>query len=521
MSEPYDTVVVGAGHNGLTAAAVLAKSGQRVLVVERRSVAGGMSASEEFFPGYRTAGLQHDTTGVRRHIVEELDLDRHGLRFAPAPPDVFVPQPGGLGFVLHHDPEEAAGEILRYSEKDAEAYRSFREFLSSIRGPIESLLNEPLPVDPTTPGSADRIALLKRVWSLRRLGENRLMELLRIVPMSVRDWLEDWFEGELLKAALAAPALHGTMSGPRSPASAANLLLRECVARGSVVGGPAVLSAALLRAATGYGVEIRTEAEVERIRVRDGRVEGMRLTEGEDIDARCVATSCDPRHALLDLLPGGVLGYRLAHRIRHYRGQGTTAAVHLALDRPPEMEARPGERFGHIRIGAKLEDLERAFDPVKYGEIPDSPILDIHIPTNEDPSLAPSGHAVASILVHFVPYRLKGGWDDGVRERLTEIVLNRLESFTPALRASVIGLKTLTPADLKGRYGLVEGHIHHGEHALDQRLVRPVPECYRYHAPIAGLVLCGSGSHPGGGITCAPGYLAAKEIIRRAGGRRA
>jgi phytoene dehydrogenase-like protein len=511
-----DVIVIGSGTNGLTAAALLAKAGRKVLVLERRGVTGGLAASEEFHPGYRTAGVLHDTSGVHPGVVDALRLTEHGLDLAPEPAPVLgllSGRGGSPGLCLHHDPATAAEFLRPHAAADAEAYRAFRSFVDAV-GPIVRRFRDTVPPDPAALAARDARHLLSLGLSLRRLGKTTMMEVLRIAPMCVADWLNEQFESNLLKVTLAGPALASTFAGPWSPGTAANLLIRESTARCSVRGGSAALAAALERAAGAFGATVRRGAAVERILVSEGRVTGVRLSGGEEISAPRVAASCDPRHVLLDLVPHREVPFGLEHGVRHFRGRGVTARVSLAVNGPLRFASGPEPAVPHFRIGGPdFDAMERTFDPVKYGEMGTSFTLDGFIPTIEDPSLAPEGHSVVTVLAASVPYGLKGGWTDEARARVGDGVVAALAVHAPDLPSRIVGREVLAPPDLEARYGAVGGHLHHGDHALDQLLVRPVPECARYRTPIEGLYLCGGGSHPGGGVTCAPGSLAAGVIL--------
>lgn len=514
MSKPvrYDAVVIGAGHNGLTCAATLAASGRKILVVERRDIIGGLCAGELFHPGYSHTGLHHDTTGLRLKMVEDLQLGKHGLSIAASFPDVYAPQENGSGLLLAYDPKAAAAEISRHSTDDAERYVEFRAFIARIRKIVEPLLNE-VPVNIFNPGPRDLLGLIPHAIATRRLGKHEMLDLLRIPPMCVADWLREYFSSELLNSTLASPAISGGWCGPWSPGTAASLLLYECTKTRGVKGGASALIDALTRAATASGVEIRTGAEVKEINLASGAVTGVTLADGEQIAATMVIASCDPKVTFLDCLPPHALTHKFEKHIEHYRMRGTTAKVHLALSAPLKFAGRPDANAEYIRTGEHLDDLERAFDPVKYRQLPQRPMLEIYVPTVARPDLAPEGHSVASIMVHFVTHGLEGGWTDERREELGDIVVAELERFAPSVRESIVAREVLTPADIEQRYGVHGGHILHGEHGLDQLLTRPAPECARYLAPQNGLYLCGGGSHPGGGVSCAPGYLAAKMIL--------
>ena len=504
MSRSWDSVVLGAGKSGLTAACLLARAGKRVLVLERRDVIGGTSSSDEFHPGYRTAGVLHDTRGVRRSLVAALELESCGLRLAPEPPPVYAPCGEGGGILLHHDPGKAVSEIKRFSARDAERYAAYRAFLRRIEGPVRRFLEEP-PPRLFEPSLGDAIPLLRQAWGLRRLGQATMLEVLRVAPMCVADWLGEWFETPFLKAALAMPAIESTFAGPWSPGTAANLLLYECGAQGHVVGGPSALARALEHAARQRGVEIRLGSTIQEILVAEGRVTGVRLAGGEEIAASGIMASCDPRHTFLDLVSSRHLTHRFEERVRSYRGCGLTAVMRLALDGPLEFRGREKEPIPRARIGEDLDALERAFDPAKYDALPDTPSLDVYVPSLEDPSLAPPGHHVVTIHARCVPYRLAEGWMPDGRIEVERRILGTLFRHAPSAEARIVGAEFLSPVDLEAQYGLVQGHLHHGDHALDQLLVRPTPECMHSRTPVGGLLLCGGGVHPGTGIVDGPG----------------
>lgn len=512
MSPPRDVIVIGAGANGLAAATLLARAGRRVLVLERRGTPGGLAAGGEFHPGFRSPGLLHDSTRVGAAVVKELGLERHGLRMRPSRPSVLALGDGGGGLRIEGDPEKAAREISALSARDAVRWPEFHAFIGRIRGVIASFLTSQ-PLDIVDVESAGPIDLVRRALKVRGLGRKDMLELLRLPPMSVSDWLGEWFESDLLKAAVALDAVAGNWMGPRSPGSNANLLIREALAGPGVEGNGPALVESLVRAAQAEGAEIRTSAPVTRILADAGGARGVELEGGEEIRSACVAASCDPRRVFIDLLPPGVVGTRLAQRIGAFRMRGTTGQVLLALDGVPAYASREGERVEYARTGARLDDIERAFDPIKYRRVPAEPVLEIHVPAGSPPPPARPGGAVMSILVHFLPLEPDGGWTDEARGRLGDAVVDRVEALAPGTRSMILDRKVLAPPDIEAEYGVTGGHIHHGENGLDQILVRPVPECQRYATPLEGLFLCGMGSHPGGGLTCLPGTLAARAIL--------
>jgi phytoene dehydrogenase-like protein len=510
-SNRYDVIIIGAGHNGLTAAALLAKGGRKVLVLERRSSIGGLAVGEEFHAGYQTDGVLHDSGQIRARIVKSLALKSHGLEIHPGRPSFLALDPEDRGMLLGSKERRTAKEINSYSPDDAGQYRQYRKFIKHVAGVVNRIFDEPPPAIDSFDGRS-LWDLFRSGFALRRLGKTNMLDLMRIAPMCVADWLNEWFENSRLKAALAGAGLSGNFAGPWSSGTAFNLLLWECTARHRIKGGPRSLIAALEKAAQSQGVEIRTESEVSEIQVSEGQIKGVVLKSGEHIQAPIVGASCDPRHTFLDLVPGNQVENWQERRMRHIRGTGTTAKVNLALNRQLEFKGRSGEKIEFARTGHHLDHIEKAFDACKYGQFSADPILDIHIPTVSNPDLAPPGHSVVSILVSFVPYGLQPQWNQDQTEKLGDSVVAALQQYAPGISEAIVARKVLSPVDLEKGYGLMKGHILHGEHALDQLILRPTPECARYHTPIKGLYLCGSGSHPGGGITCGPGALAASVI---------
>jgi phytoene dehydrogenase-like protein len=511
----YDVIIIGAGHNGLAAAAWLARAGRTVAVVERSAMVGGLAAGEEFHPGYRSAGLLHDTTGVRAAIVRELDLERFGLRLRREPPAMLLLGVRDAPILLPGDPQQRTQAIGTRMPRDAEQYARYTDFLARIAAALDPFLNGP-PADLVDPAANGGWELLRRGLRLRRLGRRDMLELLRLPPLAAADWLAEWFETDWLQATLALPAVAGNFMGPRSPGSTGNLLLQACAAGPGVEGGAPALVKALEAAARAHRADIHTSANVTEILLGD-TVRGVRLESGEELQAPVVAASCHPRQLFLNLVPRRALSFRLAHRIETYRSRGTTAQVLFALRAPlhpaagAELPAASDGAFEFAHTARSLDDIERAFDAIKYRRIPERPILEIHVPSAVIPEHCPPGHAVVSVHVHFVPYDLEPGWGPEERERLGDRVQEIIGEHCGTL--DVVARYVLAPPDLEARYALPGGNIHHGEHSLDQLLVRPVPECSRYGTPIPGLFLSGGGSHPGGGLTCMPGTLAARAIL--------
>jgi phytoene dehydrogenase-like protein len=517
--DPIDAIVVGAGQNGLAAAARLAGAGRKVVVLERRAAIGGLAGMIELHPGYRVPGILHDEGRVSPRAVAKLGLERHGLAFRDAPP-VLLAEAGGRGILVGSGGDgrqggaEVAAEIAARSRHDGQSYTRYRGFLARLRPLLESVMGSPPPpLSPASPG--DFWEIVKRGGKLWRHGRHDTLELMRVAPMCVADFLDEQFETPLLVEGLAAPAVIGTWAGPWSAGTNTNLLLAEAVPGRHLVGGPPALIAALERAARAAGAEIRTGAEVVRLRIENGRAAGVALAGGETLDAATLVVTCDPKRAFLELIAPGTLPIRIEDEYRRIRARGTAAKVHLALSGPLELAARPGQAFECIRIGGgHVDDLERAFDAIKYHEVSPRPHLEVRVPTVADPGLAPAGHHVVSILASYAPHDVAGGWTEKRRADLLESVLAVLASHAPDVRRRIIAQELLTPGDLEARYALTGGQLHHGEPALDQLLVmRPTPSAARYATSVPGLYLGGSGSHGGGGVTFVPGLLAAAAAL--------
>lgn len=507
----HHVIVIGGGHNGLVCATYLARAGRAVTVLERSAVLGGLAAPREFHKGFTVPGLLHDTACLRPSVVQELGLEGHGLSLRDAP-GIYAPEAAGPGVVLHRDPEAAKDELARHSASDLGAYRDYRALIDRARSFFASVVDKE-PPELADAGWATIFQLLTMGMDLRRLGTPAMSEIMRVPTMTVADWLRERFSSDLIVSALAAPALYASWCGPHSPSTTASLLIHEVMAQREVVGGPSGLIRALERAAEAAGVTIRTGATVRSVRQDGGRAVGVELADGEQLDG-LVVSSADPRTTILDLVDARSVPSDLAHSMSRYRMRGTTAKLHLALKGRLEWSARPAEDFERVRICEDIDTFERAFDAVKYGRISDRPHLEVSIPTVSDPSLAPEGAHVASVLVHFAPYHLRGGWTDEARGLLFERTLETLARHAPNLRDAIVGHELLTPVDFEQQLGITEGHLWHGEYGLDQLMsMRPIATCASHKTPIPGLFLCGSGSHPGGGITGGPGRLGAQAVL--------
>jgi phytoene dehydrogenase-like protein len=520
-------VIIGAGHNGLVAAFYLAKAGLAPLVLERREVVGGAAVTEEFHEGFRCSTLAHSAGPLMPQIVRELELERRGLSFIRTDVRVFAPSPDGRALVIYDDIKRTSSELKNFSARDAESYPQFCESFARIGRVLAPLLTR-------TPPSIDR-PTVGDLWNLgkvgkgfRGLGKKDAYRLLRWGPMAVADLAAEWFETELMRATVAARGITGAFAGPWSAGTSLGLLVQaalggHAIAPASFVrGGMGALTQSLADAARAAGAEVRTGVGVERVIVKDGKAVGVVLEGGEEIAARAVVSNADPRRTFLSLLDPTELDPDFLLKARNYRSTGTAAKINLALDRLPSFaalktagaDAAP-ELAGRIHIGPDIDYLERAFDEAKYGDFSHAPYLDITIPTLTDPQLAPAGKHVMSIYVQFAPYELKEGTWDERREEFADAVVNTLSIYAPDVAELIIARQVITPRELESEYGLTGGHTLHGEMSLDQFFTfRPIIGWAQYRTPIAGLYLCGAGTHPGGGLTGASGANASREILK-------
>ncbi len=516
-----DAIIIGAGHNGLTTAFYLARAGLGVVVLERREIVGGSAVTEELAPGYRCPALAHATGPLRPAVVRDMRLAERGVEFIHPDPRLIALAADGRALAFSVDVGRTAEAIRAFSARDAGRYPDFCAAIARLAGFLSPLL-ESTPPSLDSPGTGELWDLLKTGRRFRALGRTDSFRLLRWAPMAVADLVAEWFETDLLQAAIAARGIFGTAQGPWSAGTGAVLLLNSAIdpAPGgssiTVKGGPGALTAAMAAAAREAGAQIRTNASVSRTIVKDGRALGVVLRDGTELHARAVISNADPRRTFLDLVDPFDLDPGFVTKIRNYRCPGTTAKLNFALSGLPSFRADPTALHGRIHIGSSIDYLERAFDASKYGEVSAEPYLDITIPTLQDPSLAPAGHHVMSVYVQFAPYKLAHGHDwSAERDTLARNVMAALERHAPGIEALVEHRQIITPRDLEETYGLTGGHILHGEPSLDQVFtMRPVLGWAQYRTPIEGLYLCGAGAHPGGGITAGPGHNAAREIVK-------
>ncbi len=519
----YDAVVLGAGHNGLVAAAYLSRAGLRTLVVERRDVVGGAALTGELAPGVRGPVLAHTVGRLRTSVMRDLRLRDHGLQLIRPAVRTYAPRlDGGPGITLWSDPARTAAELRAACPKDGERWVEFDRKVRALASFL-AYLQVSTPPDLKTPNAPDALGGLTLVRAFRKLGPKAGREVLRALPMAVADFVEEAFDSDHLRAVIAARGITYTAMGPRS-AGTTNVLLNDSAgndggAAGQTVfarGGPGALSDALAAAARGFGAEIRCDAGVTAVTSTEGRATGVVLAGGEEIAAGVVVSGLDPKRtaALVDPVE---LGPTLVWRTGNIRAPGTVAKVNLVLDGPPAFAGGVDERLhGRIVITGGIDHLDRAFDASKYGRASEEPYLEVTIPTLTDPTLAPEGRHVVSVIAQYAPFDLRGSSWNAERSAFGDRVLAVLECVAPGLTARVIERQVATPADLERHFGLTGGHPLHAEPGLDQFFAwRPLLGHARYRFGIEGLYLCGSGAHPGGGITGAPGANAARAILSR------
>jgi len=524
-STVWDAVIVGGGHNGLVTAAYLARAGLKTLVLERRELVGGCAVTEEVWPGYRVSTAAYLVSLLQERVVRDLELERFGYSVDPKDPPFFSPFPDGRYLFTWKEPQRTLEEIAKYSRRDAAAYPAYEELIERLAVVVESLLLTTPPALPPR-GIGDVIDYLKLAAKFRGLPAKDLAALVKIFTQSATDFLDDWFESDELKVTLATDGVIGANGGPRSPGTA-YILLHHCMGGvegrrgvwGFVRGGMGAVSEAMAASAKSRGAVIRTGAAVERVLVRDGRAAGVVLEGGEEITAKLVASNLDPRLTFLKLVEERVLPDEFVHAIRRYRCEGTSCKINLALSGLPDFLALPGspgpQHRATMHICPSMEYIERAWDDAKYGSPSRSPLIEMTIPTMYDASLAPEGRHIMGIFLQYAPYKLRHGTWDEMREPFGDRVIELIAEYAPNIRSIIVERQVLTPLDLERRFGITGGNIFHGEMSLDQMFVmRPVAGSAQYRTPLAGLYLCGSGAHPGGGVMGAPGYNAAREILR-------
>ena len=524
----YDVIVIGGGHNGLTNAAYLARAGKKVLVLERRHVLGGAAVTEEVFPGFKFSVCSYVVSLLRPEIIRDLDLPRHGLEILPLD-GTFTPMPSGDYLWRVNDHGKTRREIARHSKVDAEAYEEFGKAMQAMCRFVKPILSM-VPPDPATLNPRELMKMLFIGRRFQGLSSEDKYNQVQLMTMSAVDFLDQWFETDVLKATMSASGIIGTFLGVRSPGTA-YVLLHHYMGEidgafrswGFARGGTGAISNAIAEAAREAGAEIRTQAPIARLIVKNNRAQGVVLQNGDEIHADVVSSSVDPRHTFLEFIEEKDLPEEFVADIRRYKFRGSSGKVNLALDALPDFKCLPGEGAhlrGAISISPSIEYMERAYDDAKYGNFSRRPYIDMVIPSLTDPSVAPPGKHVLSCFVQYAPYKLRPGlnWDEQ-REAFGNNVIDTLSEHAPNIKDIILHKQVLTPLDLEREFGLTEGNIFQGELSLEQLFfLRPAPGYAQFRAPIKNLYMCGSATHPGGGVMGAPGRLAALEILKDAKG---
>jgi phytoene dehydrogenase-like protein len=519
-----DVIIIGAGHNSLVAAGYLAKAGRRVVVLEKRSVVGGIATTEETFPGFKVSPVA-DTAGyLSKEVKADLKLDSQ-VEIIPLDPIASSPEPDGTHLTIWRDTARTAKEIERFSTADAAKYPVFVERMTKIAGVVEGLLKL-TPMDLPNVSFGDIRAALSLAGPILKLGRKNINELLRLLPTPVEDLLNEWFESDVLKGAIAASAVKDITYGPQETGTTFTFVYNWALSdtglfrsASLVKGGIGELTKALAETARGFGVQIRTDAEVKSIDVEQGVVTGVTLANGEKIPAGVVVSGASPRTTFLELIDARTLDASFVRHVHNIKYRGSASRMHFTLNGLPEFPALAGgEAEGYLRgpiqIAPSIAYLQRAFDHTKYDRASSAPYLDIVIPTVADPSLAPSGKHIMSVTVKYTPYALREGDWAAKGQEVANLVVDTIAEYAPNFPGLIADQTLITPVDLEAVYDLPEGNVNHGEMTLDQFFhMRPIPGYARYRTPVAGVYLCGPGCHPGGGVTGLPGHNAAREIL--------
>jgi phytoene dehydrogenase-like protein len=523
MTQKYDVIVIGGGHNGLVNAAYLARAGKRVLVLERRHVLGGAAVTEEVFPGFKISVCSYVVSLLRPEIIRELDLPRHGLEILPLD-GTFTPMPNGDHLWRVNDHAKTRREIVRHSKLDAEAYDEYGKAMIDMAHFVKPIMNM-TPPDPTSLNVKGLLDLLGMGRRFQQLSADDKYNQVQLMTMSAVDFLDQWIETDVLKATMAASGIIGTFLGVRSPGTA-YVLLHHYMGEidgafrswGLSRGGTGAISNAIGDAAREAGAEIRTEAPIGKIILKNGQAKGVVLENGDEIYADIVSSSVDPRLTFMKMVGEKHLPADFVDDIKRYKFRGSSGKLNLALDALPDFKCMPGAGAhlrGAVSISPSVEYMERAYDDAKYGRYSRRPYIDIVIPSLTDPSIAPPGKHVMSCFVQYAPYNLKEGTWDEKREEFGDTVIDTIAEHAPNIKDIILHRQVLTPLDLERDFGLSEGNIVQGELTLEQLFfLRPAPGWAQYRSPIRNLYMCGSATHPGGGIMGASGRNAAMAILK-------
>jgi phytoene dehydrogenase-like protein len=522
----YDAVIIGAGHNGLTAAAYLARAGYSAVILERRDIVGGCCVTEEIAPGCRASTTSYIASMLRPEVIRDLHLADHGLRMVACDPALQVPFPDGQLVSWWANRDRVVEELRKISPKDAETFVRVDDRLKTLARYLQPFFLEP-PPEPGAQSFAGWSDLLRTAKRFRRISTSEISQLVSFLTGSLGDFLDRNYESEKVKTLFLANNVYGKHGGPYQPGTALGLLFHLLSGGeheqqgfyGHVMGGMGSITGAMAKAAQGFGAEIRTGAAVQQIDSRNGRVRSVVLEDGTEIRARVVLSNADPKRTFLGLVPERDLPADFVHAIRGIKMDGPCAKVNMVLAEEPRFTGTPAnydpQQRSLFTLVPSLEFAERCYDTAKFGEIPEELWVDCVIASNADPSLAPAGKHIMTCFVQYVPYRLRRGtWDEN-RELLGDRVVKKIAEYAPNVPGAIIARQIVTPLDLERTYGLTEGNIFHGDLNLEQLFFnRPVAGWSQYRTPITGLYLCGAGAHPGGGVTGAPGHNCAHQVLR-------
>ena len=514
-NKSYDVIIVGGGHNGLVCAGYLARSGKKVVVLEAQAQVGGAAVTSELSYGKKVSSCAHYLNQLNTKVSKDLNLTSHGLKLSASNISTIALNTDGDHMYLTHNSVKG-GDI---SESDAENYKTFMDLMYEYAAALGFLIDIP-PMDIFNLDWDDKVAAMKLGWKMRfGLGAEKMSEFMRMIGMNIRDVLDDEFDNELLKGALSFDAVLGTFTGPYSPGNFLNFLYRIAAGNNGAVdipqGGMGAVTEAMATSATASGAEVRTGARVKSINVDNCAVVGVTLEDGEVLSADIVASNANMKTTVYDMVGPRHFEADFVKRVSDIRMRGAAAKLHLALKDLPEFKGLSKDDLkNRLVIAPSQQQVERASNHVKYGEVSTSPMMEISIPSVVDNSLTENGH-VLSATVQYAPYDLKGGWTDQAKADFLEVCINRIAEYAPDIREQIEHAELITPRDLEDRFGLVGGNWHHGELTLDQMMMlRPVPEASRYALPLDGMYICGAGAHPGGGVMGAAGRNAAQTILK-------
>lgn len=528
MSEPYDAIIIGGGHNGLITAGYLARAGMKVIVLEKRHVLGGACVTEEVWPGFKVSTLSYLCSLLQRRIVEDLELPKHGYHIYPKDPSFFTAFPDGRHIFFWQDRAKTVAELAKFSKRDAEVYGKYEDELEHLAKWVENLLMS-TPPNIVRRKFNDLVGMAKLGLTALNLGDEGLPQMVRIMTQSVRDFLNERFESEEVKTTLATDGVIGTNGGPSTPGTAYILLhhvMGDAAGQrglwGFVRGGMGGISNALAGFAQSRGVEIRSGKGVSKILIKDGSAYGVVLENGDEITGKTVISNADPKRTFIGMIDKGDLDEEFRKQIEAFRIEGSSLKMNLALDGLPQWKAFPtngGIGLPHkttMHICPSMEYIDRAWDDAMHGTPSQSPMLECTIPTAYDDSIAPPGKHIMCMFIQYTPFKLKEGtWDSALKEKFADRCIDIMAEYCPNIRDIIMHRQIISPFDMEQEYGLTGGSLFHGDMGLDQLFfMRPAPGWARYRTPVKNLYMCGSGTHPGGGVMGAPGYNAAREVLK-------